>query len=130
MAFEQLGLAVEHADSGGAEDLVAGEGVEIGVQRLHVHLHVRHGLRAIHQRQRARAVRHLDHLATGLMVPSAFETWREGHHAGARVEQFFVFVQQQLAPIVHGNDAQKRAVLLFAEHLPGDDVGVVLQRRR
>ncbi len=33
---EQLLAAVEHADAGGAVDLVAGEGVEVAVQRLHV----------------------------------------------------------------------------------------------
>ena len=47
--FEQLCLAVEHADAGGPEQLVPGEGVEIAVERLHVDLHVRHGLRAVHQ---------------------------------------------------------------------------------
>ena len=60
---EQRGLAVEDADAGGAEDLVAAEGVEIGVERLQVHLHVGRGLRAIDQRQGAGRVRHLDDLA-------------------------------------------------------------------
>ena len=53
MASSSCVFAVEHADAGGAEDLVAGEGVEIGVERLHVHLHVRRGLGAVDQRQGA-----------------------------------------------------------------------------
>ena len=60
---QQPGLAVENADARRPEHLVAGEGVEIGVQRLHVDLHVRRGLRAVDQRQGAGAVRHLDDLA-------------------------------------------------------------------
>ena len=52
----------------------------------------------------------------------------DGHHAGARIEQLFVLLHEEFAALVHGNDAQF-GVLLFAEHLPGDDVGVVLHRR-
>ena len=56
MAFSSFGLAVQHADAGGPEHLVAGERVEIGVERLHVDLHVRRGLRAVHQRRARRAL--------------------------------------------------------------------------
>ena len=56
--FEQRGLAVEHADAGGPEQLVPGEGVEIAVERLHVDRHVRHGLRAVDQHRDAARVRH------------------------------------------------------------------------
>ena len=42
--------------------LMAGERVEIAVERLHVDAHVRRGLRAIEQHRDPAAMRHLDHL--------------------------------------------------------------------
>ena len=53
MAFSSSALAVEHPDARRPDQFVPGERVEIGVQRLHVHLHVRRGLRPIDQRERA-----------------------------------------------------------------------------
>ena len=63
MASSSASLAVEHADAGRAVDLVAGEGVEVAVELLHVDVQVRHGLRAVDQRRSRRRVRHRDHLA-------------------------------------------------------------------
>ena len=51
--FEQLALAVEDADAGRAAHLVAGEGQEVHVERLHVHGQVGHALRGVEQHQRA-----------------------------------------------------------------------------
>ncbi len=129
MASSKRCFAVEHADAGGPEELVAGEGVEIGVERLHVDLHVRHGLRAIDQRERARGVRHLDDLADRIDGAERVRDVADRDHARARAEQLRVFIEHQLAAIVDGNDAQNRA-RLFAQHLPGNDVGVVLHGRR
>ena len=47
----------------GPVDLVAGEGVEVAIESLHVDGQVRHRLRAIHQHGDAVRVRQLDHLA-------------------------------------------------------------------
>ena len=66
--LEQLGLAVEHADAGRAEHLVAGEDVEVGIERLHIDPHVRDGLGAVEEHARSVAVGELDHLAR----------WRDG----------------------------------------------------
>ena len=102
-------LAVEDADAGGAEDLVAGEGVEIGVERLHVHCHVRRGLRAVDQRHGAGGVRHVDDLFDRIDGAERVRDVRDGHHAGARIEQLLVLLQKEFAALVHGNDAQLRA---------------------
>jgi hypothetical protein len=48
-AGKQLAAPPEHADAAGAEALVAGEGVEIDAQRLHVLRPVLHRLRAVEQ---------------------------------------------------------------------------------
>ena len=59
----------------GPYSLWPGERVEVAVERLHVDRHVRRGLRAVDQHRHARGVRHARRSrATGLMVPSAFET--------------------------------------------------------
>ena len=55
---QQFFTSVENADAHGAVDLVAGEGEEIRVQRLHVHRNVRRALRAVDDQHRAGAVRH------------------------------------------------------------------------
>ena len=50
---------------------------------------------------------------------------RDGNDARAIVQQLFVPIHTQLAEIGDRDDAQPRA-LLVAEHLPRDDVRVVL----
>ena len=45
--LEQGFLAVEDADTGRAEELVPGEGIEVAVQLLYVDGEVRHGLGAV-----------------------------------------------------------------------------------
>ena len=64
--FEQRGFAVEHADAGRPEKLVAGKGEEVAIERLHVNAQVRDGLRAVHQNDRADGVRAADEFAHGL----------------------------------------------------------------
>ena len=50
---------------------------------------------------------------------------RDGDDLGSRSEQLLKFLQQQLAAIVDGRNPQPCA-LLFAQDLPGHDVGVML----
>ena len=47
--FQQFPLAVEHAHARRAEHLVAAEGQEVAIERLHVGLLMRHALRAVDQ---------------------------------------------------------------------------------
>ena len=62
-------------------------------------------------------------------MPSAFETWPTATIFVRGVEQLLELVEDQLAARRSiGDDAQRRALLL-AEHLPGDDVRVVLDAR-
>ena len=76
MRFEERRLAVQHARSRRPEHLVAGEGVEVGIERLHVDGHVGGGLRAVDRapprRRRAPSARSR---RPGAIVPSAFDTW-------------------------------------------------------
>src|SRR6202021_1079500 len=78
--------------------------------------------------QGAGAVRHFDNFPHGVDGAEGVRDVADGYHACARVEQLGVLVEDQVAAVVDGNNAQKRAGFL-AQHLPGDDVGVVFQAR-
>ena len=122
---EQRRFAVQHADAGRPVNLVAGEGVEIAVERLHVHLHVRHGLRAIHQHGNVVAVRQFDHSLERIDRAERIRDVRDGDQLRSRPEQFRKFVEQQLAVVVDRSDA-KLGALFVAQNLPRHDVGVML----
>ena len=124
--FQLLGLAVEHADAGRAEHLVAGQHVEIGAERLHVDRHVTHGLGAVDQHTRAVAMRHLDHVARGRDGAERVGDMGEGDDARLRIEQRLVFVEQDVAAIVDRGDAE-RGALRVAEHLPRHDIRVMFE---
>ena len=62
MASRMLGLAVDGADAGRREHLVAGEDEEVAVERLHVDRHVRDRLRAVDDGDGAVAMGDRDHL--------------------------------------------------------------------
>ena len=126
--FQQRGLAVEHADAGRAEHLVPGEGVEIAIERLHVDRAdaappARH--RPAPERPCACASSMI--CCTGLTVPSALETCVTATSFVRGPSRRCELVQHQLAAIVDRHDLQHGARLL-AQHLPRDDVGVVLHR--
>jgi hypothetical protein len=50
----------------------------------------------------------------------------EGDEARLGSEQLVIFVEQDLSGVVHGDNAQTRASF-GAQHLPGNDVGVMLE---
>ena len=112
IASEQhVRLAVDDADAGRREDLVAREHVEVAVERLHVDRHVRDGLRAVDQHARAVAVRDLDHLARRRDRAERVRDLRERRRAASAAEQLLVLVEQDLAAVVDRRDAQPRALL-------------------
>ncbi len=63
---------------------------------------------------------------TGVTVPSALETCVIETMRVLRIEQLFIFLENDLAAIVDRRDAQPGAGL-GAEHLPGHDIGVMLE---
>ena len=60
--LEQLAPRPERAGAHRRQHLVAAERVEVGAERLDVDRHVRDGLGAVDQHERARRMGHLDHL--------------------------------------------------------------------
>ena len=66
-----------------------------------------------------------DDLFHGIHRAQRVRNMRYGNKLCPFIQQRVVFVHQQFAGVVHRNHAQLRA-LLFAQHLPGDDVGMML----
>ncbi len=126
--LEQLRPAVQDADAGRPEQLVAREGVEVAAQRLHVDREVRHGLGAVEEHRHLLPVRHLDDPVDGVDGAKSIRDVPQGDQLRARPDQAFQLVDAQRAVVIHRRHAQDRALLL-AEHLPGHDVGVVLHHR-
>ncbi len=105
---------------------MAGEHVKVAIEGLHVGLHVGYGLRAVEQNLGAVAVGHFDHFVDGGYSAERVGDLREGNEARLLSEQSLIFVEQDLAAVVHWDNAQLRA-LLRTKSLPGHDVGVVLE---
>ena len=101
------------------------ESEEIHTEVLHIHLEMRHTLRAIGQEVCAMGMGQLRHLADG--IDGAEHVAHVGHtdKAGALIEQRLVGCHIQIAVVVHRNDAQDDAQPV-AQHLPRHNVGMVL----
>ena len=95
--LQQLGLSVQQADAGGPIHLVAGNGIKIAIQRLHVHPHVRRGLRPVHQHGDVARVGHAHDLAHRIDRPQRIREMPHADHLRLRPQQLFKFLQQQLA---------------------------------
>ena len=123
--LEQLAPRPQRARAHRAQHLVAAERVEVGAERLDVDRHVRHGLGAVDEDERAGRVGHLDHLAD--RVDRAERVRYVGERDELRLEP-----QQHLEdveaedPVVGDRDELEVAVALLDEELPRDEVGVVL----
>ena len=102
-----------------------GEDVEVAVELPHVHPQVGRRLGPVDQHGDPLPVRHLDHPLDRVDRPEGVGDVADGHELRPRAEEPGVLVEQQLARVVDGNDAQEGAPLL-AQELPGDDVRVVL----
>ena len=107
---------------------MAGKCIEIAVERLHVHRHVRHRLRAVHQHDRADRVCLLDDRTHRVDGAEGIGTVGDADKLGALRQQFAEPVEQQLTGVIDRDNLERRAHLL-AQHLPRHDVGVVFHFR-
>ena len=123
--LQQLGLGPQNTDSGGSAHLVAGEGHEVGPHLHYVGGQVRGVLAGVHHHQRSGSVGCVGQLPDG--VDGAQHVGHRGHaqQPGA-VEQAVEIGQIEVAVVSDGEPAQLDAPL-GGKHVPGDDVGMVLQ---
>src|SRR3984893_3439457 len=124
-SIEQGGFAVQNADARRCVQLVAGESIEVTIERLHVHRHMWHSLGAIDQHWNVQPVRHFDEQLERNDRAQRIGNVRHRDELCPRSQQFCKFVKPQLAVVAERSDAQP-CLLLTAEDLPGHDVRVVL----
>lgn len=125
--FQQLPFSPQRADAGGSIQLVAGKGVQVASQFLNVHVHVGDGLGAVNQHNGVRPVfpGKRGDLLHGIDCSERVGDVAHGHDAGAGGKQVPVGLHIQRLARSQRDYLEDRA-RAFAEHLPGDDVGVVL----
>ena len=84
---QQVAFAVEDTDTGRTVELVAGERVEIDIERLHINTAMNDRLAAIEHDRHALSVRDADDLRRRRLRAQHVRHMRERHHLGARRDQ-------------------------------------------
>ena len=107
---------------------MAGKGVEIAVQRLHVDAQVGHPLAAVQQHLGVHPMGPGDDLGNRNDGAQGVGHMGDRHQLGARAQDPVQGVQAQFAVVGDRNHLEHDA-LLVPQHLPGHDVGVVLHLR-
>ncbi len=124
--LEQTAFSVEHAHAGRPVELVSGEGVKIGIQGLDVGRPVGDPLGAVDQGQSPCGMGLVDDRLDRIDGAECVGDVVDRDQPGARGEQATVGVHVELAGIVDRDDPDARTRGL-AGHLPGHDVGMMLQ---
>src|SRR5439155_13464103 len=98
--FKQPGFAVEHADAGGAKNLVTGHGVKVAIELPDVDLEVRCRLSAVDEHRNVHAVRRLDDLAHRIDGAEHVGDMSDRNQSGPRVQQLLELLENHLAAVV------------------------------
>jgi hypothetical protein len=104
---------------------VPGPDVEVGTERAHVHGNVRDRLRAVHEDHRARGVGAFHDLGHRVDGAEDVRDMAYGDELRAAGEQLLEGSQLEQAVGADRHEAELRPGAL-GQHLPGDEVGVVL----
>ena len=113
---------------GRAVNLVAGEGVEIAADVLHVDIEMHRGLAAIDQHRDAARLAELHHVLHRHQGAEHVGHVGDRHHLGARRQKLLELVDEEIALLVHRRPLDHRAMAL-AQEMPRHDVGMVLHDR-
>ncbi len=123
--FEQRFAAVQNADTGRAEHFVRRKGVEIDASALHIDRHVRRGLSAIDQRQRADSVRLADDLLNRIDRSEHVGHMADRHQLCLGRNDVVDITQIEMAADGDRNSLENRPLALTKHH-PRDKIGVML----
>ncbi len=119
-------LAEKHADAGGPKQLVARKGIKVSVEFRQVNRTMGNSLGAIHQHQGAHLMRRGNHLGDRVQGAKAVGDMGHTDQPCAPAELGFKTAEIQCAVIPNRHPPNYGASLL-GHHLPGNDVGVMLQ---
>ncbi len=124
--LQQCGAAPQHADTGRAVELVAGEGVEVAADGLHIYLEVGHCLGAVDQGQGTDRLGGRHYLLNWIDGTEGIGDVGHAHQAGTWSQHGQIGGHVEITPLIEGDDPDHGAGAL-GDQLPGDDVGVMLQ---
>ncbi len=127
--IQQLALGVQHTDAGRAVAFVAGEHVEIGIQRAYIHRQTRCRLAAVQQHLRAGCMREACHCIHGHDMPRNIGDVCQRHQLRARRQAALERRQIEAAVRVNRRDDQLDADAA-AQHLPRHNIRVMLHLRQ
>jgi hypothetical protein len=116
---------VQDADPGRAVRLVAGPGVEIGVDRPQINRNLRDRLTPVDEDDGTCRVRPLDDVCDGIDRADDVRDVDEGEQLGPPSQQRVERVEVELTVVEHRDVRELRAAV-GRQQLPRDDVGVVL----
>ena len=117
--------AVQHTDSHGAVDLMAGKGQEVRSQRLHIHGNMGRALGTVHHHDRAAPMSQLRDLPDGVHPAQNIGDLRAGHDFCFRCDESLHLIKVQRTVHFAFHEFQRRAGLA-AYHLPWQQIAVVL----
>src|ERR1700748_608988 len=106
---------------------MAGESEEVDVQVLYSHFEVLYGLCRVQQYGDALFMGGSDDLLCRVDRTQRIGDIVEGHELNT-FQQLVQLIEDKLPILVDGYDLE-RSVLLFADHLPGNDIRMVFHRR-
>ena len=104
---------------------MAGEGIEIAIQRHGIHSTMHYALTTIHHNVRTHGVSLLNNGAQIGSSAQRIRCLRDGHHAGTLVQKRIQLLGHQATPIVKGQNTNLSTTSL-GHSLPRHDIGVVL----
>ena len=122
---ERLAPAPQHADAGGAEGLVAGEGVEVDAERGDIHRAMLHGLGAVEQHARADGARRFHKRRNVADGAGDVRGMRDRHESATRREGFIQARKIEASVCSQRQQSQNDAAPL-AQQLPRHEIAVVL----
>ena len=124
-AVGPLARHVEHADARRPVEFVSGSDIEIAAEVLDIHRRMHRGLAAVEKDRNAPGVGQTNDVSGGRQCTQHVRHVGHGDQTHARCQHRFEGGHVQRAIFEHGRPFQDHA-LVFAQEVPGHDVGVVL----
>ena len=124
--LKYIQLPEYHPDPGRGKDLMTRKDIEVAIVQLHIHRNVRHRLSPVHDSQCPVTVCDRDHLRDRSHCPECVRNLCHRHKLCMRVKELLILFQDNLTIVVHRSHP-KLCALFSAQHLPGNDVRMMLE---
>ena len=126
---QQLGTPIEHPNPRRPVRFVTAEHIKIRPQRLDVNLRMGRPLRTIDHGDRPHGMRRVDPALDIIHRPKRIAHVAESHELHSRHRQFPLKILRIEFALICDLDNRQLSALFGGEHLPGDEVGVMVHPR-